>query len=69
MKTSWSCLIGEFDRDLLPKGCDAPLREAVQEAYYKLTGEWPNFTFSGWGAQPDKGQRAVINNTPLEETK
>lgn len=58
----WDCKIGEIDRNLLSAGCDAPLRQAVQEAYKKLTGRNCDFCFSGWGGQLDKYERAVVDN-------
>ena len=60
MTNSWFCLIGEVDWAKLPPGADLPMRIAIQKAFHDLTGEWPQFTFSGWGAQPDENQRAVI---------
>lgn len=48
---TWSCKIGEADRDKLPDGADSPMRTAVARAYKELTGEEPKFIFSGWGAE------------------
>lgn len=61
MKT-WFCKIGEADPDALPEGADAPMREAVAKAYFDLTGDHSNFIFSGWGAELDEGERAVVEN-------
>lgn len=60
----WDCKIGEIDPNLLPKGADWPMRRAVEEAYYELTGEWPKFIFSGWGAELDEYERAVVEDRP-----
>lgn len=60
--SSWTCKIGEFDRDLLPGGCDLPMRKAVEDAYEKLTGEESKFTFSGWGGKLNEYERAVVEN-------
>jgi hypothetical protein len=53
----WTCKIGEAGD--LPEGSDRPMREAVTEAYRKLTGKEPNFCFSGWGGQLSKIEREV----------
>lgn len=58
----WECKIGEVDAARLPRGSDAPMRQAVQRAYRELTGEWPEFTFSGWGGELTEGERAVVEN-------
>lgn len=62
MSAIWDCKIGEVDRDLLPLGGDAPMRQAVAEAYYRLTGKTPDFIFSGWGGELTEGERAVVEN-------
>ncbi len=58
----WSCKIGEVDPGKLPDGADWPMRSAVQMAYREITGEDASFTFSGWGARLDEGERAVVEN-------
>lgn len=58
----WSCKIGEVADELLPNGSDVPMREAVQDAYQTLTGKWPHFLFSGWGAELTEPERAVVEN-------
>ena len=62
MKT-WACKIGEVDPSLVPRGGDFPMRRAVEKAYHDLTGEWPQFIFSGWGAELDQAERAVVEAT------
>jgi hypothetical protein len=62
----WSCKIGEVDeaklRAAYPEGgADAPMRDAVREAYRQLTGEYPAFLFSGWGAELDEHERAAVH--------
>lgn len=65
----WSCKIGEVALAKLPRGSDNPMREAVREAYHVLTGEWPVFIFSGWNAELDEGERAVVENRlPVHQT-
>lgn len=61
MKT-WFCKIGETDGRSLPDGADAPMRKAVREAYFALTGEEDVFLFSGWGAELTEEERAVVEN-------
>lgn len=58
----WHCIIGETTRSKLPRGADLPMREAVAEAYHKLTGEWPDAIFSGWGQEFSETQKAIIEN-------
>jgi hypothetical protein len=55
----WYCKIGGFTEGELPSSCDLPMRQAIQEAYYKITGVWPEFTFSGWSAELTEGERKV----------
>ncbi len=59
MKT-WMCKIGEcIDTDLPPKS-DEPMRAAVADAYFSLMGKDPDFIFSGWDAQLDEEERAIV---------
>lgn len=66
----WSCKIGECEeKDLLDPqgryyGADWPMRRAVQEAYFQVTGKQSNFTFSGWAAELTEGERACVENRP-----
>jgi hypothetical protein len=57
---TWSCKIGEIDPGILPQGSDGPMRKAVHDAYFKLTGIEPNFIFSGWGAELDDLERSIV---------
>lgn len=66
MTKIWECKIGEVDAEKLPKGVDGPMRQAVERAYYELTGEEPKFIFSGWGAELTEAERSVVENS---ETK
>ena len=54
----WECKIGEADAAKLPDGCDAPMRAA----FVKLTGEEPEYIFSGWGASLTEGESAVLTH-------
>lgn len=51
---AWSCTIGARGDLSLPRGADAPMRQAVAEAFFQLTGRHAEFNFSGWGAQLDE---------------
>jgi hypothetical protein len=60
---TWQCKVGIRAGDArLPLGADAPMRKAVEQAFCGLTGQWPEFNFSGWGAEPDEPEMAVIEN-------
>lgn len=64
----WSCKIGECDAELLPEGADAPMRAAVGRAYREVTGVDAAFNFSGWGAELEEPERAVVEKRePSEE--
>ena len=57
----WECKIGGIFGGLEP-GSDAPMRAAVKEAFYQLTGLHAEFTFSGWGARLTPTEREVIES-------
>lgn len=57
----WRCKIGEVDLSKLPEESDFPMREAIRDAYIKLTGEEPKFLFSGWNAELDEYEREVVD--------
>lgn len=38
-------------------GCDFPMRIAVEKEFRRITGQEPDFTYSGWGAKLTKVQR------------
>lgn len=57
----WSCKVGEVDRSALPSGADGPLRSAVAAAYEAVTGNVPEFIFSGWGGALSSAEREVLN--------
>ncbi len=60
-KAIWQCKIGEIDRSRLPNKSDGPMRKAVEEAYFALTGEYPEFMFTGWGAGLTEEERFVAD--------
>lgn len=55
----WDCKIGGVVGEL-PPGADFPIRQAVKEAFLKLTGVDAEFCFSGWGGSLDANERAVV---------
>jgi hypothetical protein len=61
----WSCQIGEVSDSLIPDGGDSPMRVAVQEAYFRLTGQLPTFCFSGWGDELDSVRRGIVENDKI----
>jgi hypothetical protein len=56
----WECKIGGIDLPNLPSGADGPMRNAIEKAYYDLTGKYPDFNFSGWGANLTKEERKCV---------
>lgn len=56
----WECKIGETTAQL-SDGCDYPMRRAVERAYFEITGEYPIFIFSGWGAELTEVERQVVD--------
>lgn len=56
----WWCKIGKA-RPLV----DAPdfaMREAVATAYRAITGEHPDFIFSGWGGKLTEAEQRVVDH-------
>jgi hypothetical protein len=62
MATIWTCKIGGLDEIELPNGADLPMRQAIAKAFIEITGQEPEFLFSGWGGQLDKFEMAVVKN-------
>ncbi len=58
--TCWTCKIGP-GTDTLPMGADLPMRRAVEEAYFRLTGKYAKFNFSGWGGRLDDIEQSVVD--------
>ena len=58
----WRCKIGGRHDGVLPPGCDWPMRQAIQEAFQRITGVECEFTFSGWGSKLTESERAVVEN-------
>ena len=57
---NWYCKIGNADGPL-PHGCDYPMRRAVERAYREITGQEPDFIFSGWSAQLTDSEQRVLD--------
>lgn len=62
----WTCKIGGVPDCELPYGADLPMRRAVQQAFFELTGNWPEFTFSGWGGSLTEGEQEVVDHDRLK---
>ena len=55
----WMCVIGPVKRSELPQGSDFPLRQAVMEAFARLTGKNAEGCSSGWGLS-EEGRKKVL---------
>lgn len=62
----WECTVGFARPGDLPRGADAPMRKAIEMAFHELTGYYPRFVYSGWGAELTAGQREA-EGLPVEE--
>jgi len=56
----WICIIGATNSANLKSGADAPMRNAVVNAFKKTTGKEHAICYSGWGAEKEKVD--VINS-------
>lgn len=61
-RQAWECKIGVVAGVEIPRGGDAPMRRAVEKAFFELTGQEPDANFSGWGATFNSAELAVINH-------
>jgi hypothetical protein len=61
-KPIWECKIGILGHAELPEGCDAPMRAAVRRAFREVAGVSADFIFSGWSAQLDEAELAIVEN-------
>lgn len=65
----WECQVGGFIPDL-PPGSDGPMRQAISNAYFNLTGQYPEFLFSGWGRTlTDIQRKAAYPNVTQEKAQ
>lgn len=62
----WQCKIGGLTGEI-PDGGDLPMRQAIKQAYYDLTGKEAEFCFSGWSAELTDSERSVVTNYLHEE--
>lgn len=58
----WTCKIGTTGTLDLPPAADGPMREAIAQAYFDLTGEHADFIFSGWGDPLPEHELAVVED-------
>jgi hypothetical protein len=58
----WKCKIGCDEVLELPDGCDRPMRRAVQDAYFEITGKHAVFTFSGWNEELTSIEKAIVED-------
>ena len=58
----WEAKIGTRGNVNLPPGADFPMRRAIERAYEEITGESPEFIFSGWGGELDEYELAVVED-------
>lgn len=56
----WTCKVGVLGDVDLPSGADAPMRDAVERAFFDLTGKVAQFNFSGWGGELERGEFHVV---------
>ena len=54
----WSCRIGAASS--IPPYADQPMRDAIRKAYTELTGEEPDFIYSGWGEPLTEEEKTKI---------
>lgn len=57
----WFCKIGGTGCEL-PGGADAPMRDAICDAFREVAGVEAQFIFSGWGQELTESERAVVEN-------
>lgn len=65
----WQCKIGIVGSVPLPMGCDWPMRQAIREAFFRLTGVQADFVFSGWNAELTDGELRVLREDYMTRAK
>lgn len=64
----WYCKVGSKNVNaVMPGGCDSPMRDAIEEEFKRITGDYPQFCFSGWGQELTAGEQAAIDNKNLSD--
>lgn len=56
----WDCKIGIVGDCNLPDGADLPMRQAIKEAFYNITGIDCDFCLSGWGGLLTHTEKGVV---------
>ena len=57
----WYCKVGSRNISaVLPGGSDSPMRDVVEEEFKRITGDYPQFCFSGWGQALNEGELAAV---------
>jgi hypothetical protein len=59
----WECKIGEVESEKVPDGADFPMRRAVEAAYFQITGQRPDFIFSGWAGELSEVEREAVERS------
>jgi hypothetical protein len=59
---AWACKIGTREGVGVPRGADAPMRNAIEKAFRDVTGVDAEFCFSGWSATLTEPEMAVVEN-------
>jgi NTP pyrophosphatase (non-canonical NTP hydrolase) len=62
VRFAWECKIGSINGVEIPSGGDFPMREAVEKAYFDLTGIHAQACFSGWGSVFTESEKKIILN-------
>lgn len=60
--STWECKIGISPGTpvTLPGGSDFPMRTAIEAAFIQVTGQEPEYCFSGWGAELTEGEKEAL---------
>ena len=62
----WGCKIGGKIPEDLKGGMDSPMRNAVEAAFFEITGVHAEFNFSGWACELNEPERACVEDRPIE---
>lgn len=60
--STWECKVGIAPGTpvSLPGGGDFPMRVAIEKAFLEVTGQEPEYCFSGWGAELTAMEKEVL---------
>lgn len=56
----WYCKVGIKGDVQLPGGADFPMRQAIKEAFFQVTGVEADFCFSGWNAPLTDIEESIV---------